>query len=85
MADIDSREVCENCKFWEYTGHAGECHRYPNAVVKYQSHWCGEFKGNFAVAPLPASVGSFIAMENVPFEALAPIKKRGRPSAKTSA
>jgi len=58
MADRDSKEICEHCKFWEYTGHAGECRRFPTAIVKYQTHWCGEFSGKFAVAPLtsPAEV-----------------------------
>lgn len=68
MADTDSKEICEYCKFWEYTGHAGECHRYPNAIVKYQSHWCGEFLGKIAVAPLPTLAVGFST------------PKRGRPA-----
>ena len=63
MAETDFREVCENCKFWEYTGHAGECHRYPNAVVKYQSHWCGEYVSLSDCTDLPPTpVGGFLSL-----------------------
>jgi len=74
MADRDSKEICEHCKFWEYTGHAGECRRFPTAIVKYQTHWCGEFSGKIAVAPL------VLEEPKNSSETFSIAKKRGRPA-----
>jgi len=80
MAKTDSKEVCVNCKFWEYTGHAGECHRYPTAIVKYQTHWCGEYLSSLSdctdLSPAPA--GDFLSLPVV--DVMTPEKKKpGRP------
>lgn len=43
MADIDSKETCETCRFFDVNGNVvGSCHRYPDSVVKSKAHWCGE-------------------------------------------
>ena len=43
MADIDSKETCETCRFFDVNGNVvGSCHRFPDSVVKSKAHWCGE-------------------------------------------
>jgi DNA-directed RNA polymerase alpha subunit len=47
---------CENCKYWlrawseadkrKKSKICGYCHRYPQAIEKYNKDWCGEFKEN---------------------------------------
>ena len=35
--------LCATCKYWEDAGRVGECHRYPEALAKFPTHWCGEY------------------------------------------
>lgn len=46
VSNVD--EKCETCRFWEHKGadSRGECHRYPEFVVRYDYEWCGEHDWN---------------------------------------
>ena len=45
--------ICDNCKYFErwpeddkdidQLFHNGECHRYPQIILKTKEDWCGEF------------------------------------------
>lgn len=74
MANLDSRETCNSCKFFINSGFMGVCKRYPDQKNKHETEWCGEFV--FAKsAQVVDSIVESLVQEPIP---VAP-KKQGRP------
>ena len=44
---------CKDCRFWRAEGHLGSCKRFPKALTKSHSDWCGEYKGKEEMLTLP--------------------------------
>ena len=43
MANINSTDSCISCKFFITGGQLGSCRRFPQALNKAPSDWCGEY------------------------------------------
>jgi len=40
-----TKPACKTCRFYQpISDPHGECHRYPDFIDRYFSHWCGEHK-----------------------------------------
>ena len=74
MANLDSRETCNSCKFFINSGFMGVCKRYPDQKNKHETEWCGEF-----VFAKSAQVVDFIVESLVQEPAPVTPKKQGRP------
>jgi hypothetical protein len=74
MAELDSRETCNSCKFFINSGFMGVCKRYPDTRNKHETEWCGEF-----VFKKSAQVVESIVESLVKEPAPETPKKQGRP------
>lgn len=43
MANVNSTDSCISCKFFITGGQLGSCRRFPQALNKAPSDWCGEY------------------------------------------
>ena len=74
MADLDSRETCNSCKFFINSGFMGVCKRYPDQKNKHETEWCGEFVFKKSAQVVESMVISLV-QESTPETP----KKQGRP------
>ena len=74
MANLDSRETCNSCKFFINSGFMGVCKRYPDQKNKHETELCGEF-----IFAKSAQVVDSIVESLVQEPAPVTPKKQGRP------